>query len=197
MVDAGLLCYMVDEGLHCYMVDKAFICYSQVLQDTKYSVDLPVAAWSLPPPDPSAWNLCMNLLNPLFSRPGPSAWNLCMNLLNPLFSRPVPSAWNLCMNHALALARAHVESVVLDSFQRAVAACADPDCRRALHAMCDLFALRCIEGEWPWGAGAMLHWPPSAHCVTALHPLCASLSQLKYLDRSLAPSARRHHPKTG
>jgi acyl-CoA oxidase len=46
--------------------------------------------------------------------------------------------------HAL---QAHVESVALGAFQAAVEACIDPDCRRALKALCDLFALRCIEKD--------------------------------------------------
>lgn len=40
-----------------------------------------------------------------------------------------------------------MESVALGSFQAAVEGCVDPDCRRALKAMCDLFALRCIERD--------------------------------------------------
>uniref|UniRef100_A0A383WGP6 Acyl-coenzyme A oxidase n=1 Tax=Tetradesmus obliquus TaxID=3088 RepID=A0A383WGP6_TETOB len=56
-------------------------------------------------------------------------------------------AWNACLSHILALAQAHVESVALNSFQAAVEACIDPDCRRALKALCDLFALRCIEKD--------------------------------------------------
>lgn len=43
--------------------------------------------------------------------------------------------------------QAHVESVALNAFQAAVEACIDPDCRRALKALCDLFALRCIEKD--------------------------------------------------
>jgi hypothetical protein len=40
-----------------------------------------------------------------------------------------------------------VESVALGAFQAAVEGCIDPDCRRALKALCDLFALRCIEKD--------------------------------------------------
>jgi len=56
-------------------------------------------------------------------------------------------AWNQCLSHILALARAHIEHIMLGSFQAAVEQCIDPDCRRALKAMSDLFALRCIETD--------------------------------------------------
>lgn len=46
-----------------------------------------------------------------------------------------------------ALSRAHVESVALDSALRAVRSCVDPDCRKALKAMADLFALERIHSD--------------------------------------------------
>ncbi|GFR51630.1 hypothetical protein Agub_g14059 [Astrephomene gubernaculifera] len=56
-------------------------------------------------------------------------------------------AWNKCLDHVLSLARAYVESVIYKTFLRAVAGCVDPECRRSLKAMSDLFALRLIEGD--------------------------------------------------
>lgn len=56
-------------------------------------------------------------------------------------------AWNTCLNHVLDLANAYVESVVYKTFLRAVEGCVDPDCRRALKAMSDLFALRLVEND--------------------------------------------------
>lgn len=44
-------------------------------------------------------------------------------------------------------AQAHVESVAASAFYAAVRQCVDPDCRRALKALADLFALRCIEAD--------------------------------------------------
>lgn len=41
-------------------------------------------------------------------------------------------AWNKCLNHLLALAEAHIECVLLETFQRAVRDCSDPDCRASL-----------------------------------------------------------------
>jgi acyl-CoA oxidase len=40
-----------------------------------------------------------------------------------------------------------VEHVAYNAFQSAVDNCVDPDCRRALKALADLFALRCIEQD--------------------------------------------------
>lgn len=56
-------------------------------------------------------------------------------------------AWNKCLNHILELANAHVESVMLEAFLQAVRRCIDPDCRKALKALCDLFALKCISSD--------------------------------------------------
>lgn len=56
-------------------------------------------------------------------------------------------AWNKCLNHIINLANSYVEGVVHKCFLRAVEKCVDPDCRRSLRAMGDLFALRCIESD--------------------------------------------------
>lgn len=56
-------------------------------------------------------------------------------------------AWNKCLNHVIQLANAHVESLLVQQFLRAVDNCVDPDCRRALKAMADLYALGCIKGD--------------------------------------------------
>jgi acyl-CoA oxidase len=50
-------------------------------------------------------------------------------------------------DHVVDVARAHMATVLLEAFQRAVAECADPDSRAALKLMCDLFALTEIERE--------------------------------------------------
>ncbi len=41
-------------------------------------------------------------------------------------------AWNKCLNHLLALARAHVESVMLTSILDGCSACPDADSRKSL-----------------------------------------------------------------
>jgi acyl-CoA oxidase len=50
-------------------------------------------------------------------------------------------------DHVVDVARAHMATVLLEAFQRAVADCSDPGARAALKQMCDLFALTEIERE--------------------------------------------------
>ncbi|KAL4859226.1 Acyl-coenzyme A oxidase [Chlorella vulgaris] len=57
------------------------------------------------------------------------------------------AAWNKCLLHVLALSRAHIESVMLVEMLAAVDACVDPDCRRSLKALADLFALDRIYND--------------------------------------------------
>ncbi|KAK9822656.1 hypothetical protein WJX81_004971 [Elliptochloris bilobata] len=56
-------------------------------------------------------------------------------------------AWNKCLTHLLALARAHVESVMFERFMDAVNGCPDPECRKSLKAMADVFALQRIHAD--------------------------------------------------
>lgn len=56
-------------------------------------------------------------------------------------------AWNRCLNHLLALAKAHQEALMLSAFYAGVASAVDPDCRKALKALADLFALKLIYDE--------------------------------------------------
>ncbi|KAK9811518.1 hypothetical protein WJX72_005162 [[Myrmecia] bisecta] len=56
-------------------------------------------------------------------------------------------AWNKCLPHLLALSRAHIESVMLDCFLEGVNKCVDAECRKALKAMADLFALQRIQSD--------------------------------------------------
>lgn len=41
-------------------------------------------------------------------------------------------AWNKCLSHVLALARAHIESVIYTHFIEGVNKCSDADCRKSL-----------------------------------------------------------------
>jgi acyl-CoA oxidase len=52
--------------------------------------------------------------------------------------------------HLLALARAHVDRTVLESFVDAISECADPDVTMLLERVCDLFALSSIEADRAW-----------------------------------------------
>mmetsp|Transcript_20899 Transcript_20899/g.54588 ORF Transcript_20899/g.54588 Transcript_20899/m.54588 type:complete len:668 (+) Transcript_20899:353-2356(+) len=56
-------------------------------------------------------------------------------------------AWNHCLNHLLALANAYVESVMLEKFVQKVQSVQDPDCKKALKALCDIFALTRIQSD--------------------------------------------------
>jgi len=57
------------------------------------------------------------------------------------------AAWNACLGHILALATAHVDSVSFDAASEAAERCPDRDCRRALRACAELFALRAVAGD--------------------------------------------------
>jgi acyl-CoA oxidase len=58
--------------------------------------------------------------------------------------------FNAAQDHMLALAKAHVERVLLESFVRGVDSCADPAARALLDRVCDLFALSTIEADRAW-----------------------------------------------
>jgi acyl-CoA oxidase len=50
-------------------------------------------------------------------------------------------------DHVVDVGRAHMATVLLEAFQRAVAACDDPGLRSALKHLCDLYALSELEAE--------------------------------------------------
>jgi acyl-CoA oxidase len=50
-------------------------------------------------------------------------------------------------DHVVDVAHAHIATVMLEAFQRAVSECVDPDTQEELKLMCDLFALTEIERE--------------------------------------------------
>jgi acyl-CoA oxidase len=50
-------------------------------------------------------------------------------------------------NHAVNVARAHMATVLLEAFQRAVSACEDDDLRSVLNLLCDLYALEDLESD--------------------------------------------------
>jgi hypothetical protein len=51
------------------------------------------------------------------------------------------------LNHVLDLAAAYIESVIYKCFLRAAEGCGDADCRRALRALSDTFALHTISQD--------------------------------------------------
>jgi acyl-CoA oxidase len=55
-----------------------------------------------------------------------------------------------CQDHVLTVARTYVERVVLESFAEAVERCPDPELKRLLGKVCDLYALWGIERDRGW-----------------------------------------------
>jgi acyl-CoA oxidase len=53
-------------------------------------------------------------------------------------------------DHAIALAKAHTEHLVLDQFAQVVAGCSDESLAAILDSVCDLFALHRIEADRGW-----------------------------------------------
>lgn len=60
------------------------------------------------------------------------------------------TAFNSCQDHLVTLAYAHVERVILESFQRAVKECPEDKTRGHLRTLCNLFALNCIHKDVGW-----------------------------------------------
>jgi acyl-CoA oxidase len=50
-------------------------------------------------------------------------------------------------DHAAAAAKAHIELFVLEAFTRAVEACEDPEVKRSLSTLCDLYVLSNLEAD--------------------------------------------------
>jgi len=56
-------------------------------------------------------------------------------------------AFNSVQDHVMHLARAHTDRVVLEAFIAGVESCEDPEARRILEMVCDLYALSVIEAD--------------------------------------------------
>lgn len=59
-------------------------------------------------------------------------------------------AFNAVQDHVLHTARAHVDRVVLEAFVAGIESCTDPEARRVLDMLCDLYALSVIEADRAW-----------------------------------------------
>jgi len=59
-------------------------------------------------------------------------------------------AFNAVQDHVLHTARAHVDRLVLEAFIAGIANCADPEARRVLEMVCDLYALSVIDADKAW-----------------------------------------------
>lgn len=58
--------------------------------------------------------------------------------------------FNAAQDHVLRAARVHVDRLVLEAFDAAIARCPDPDTRRLLDDVCHLYALTTIEADRAW-----------------------------------------------
>ncbi|MCW1960295.1 MAG: acyl-CoA dehydrogenase family protein [Mycobacterium sp.] len=56
-------------------------------------------------------------------------------------------AFNSVQDHVMHLARAHVDGIVLEAFISGIEGCQDPEARKILEMVCDLYALGVIEDD--------------------------------------------------
>jgi acyl-CoA oxidase len=121
-------------------------------------------------------------------------------------------AFNRAQDHVLLAARAHVETLVLESFDAAVASCEDPGVRALLERVLALHALSTIERERGWFLEHGRLSPSQSKAVTAtVNDLCGQLRPYagllvdafgipdEVLDAPLAlgEEERRQRAKTG
>jgi acyl-CoA oxidase len=86
------------------------------------------------------------------------------------------SVFKSCQDHAVTMARAHVERVVLEGFDAAVARCDDDGCADVLRRLCDLYALSTIERDRGWFLEhGRLSAPRSKAVTRSVSRLCAEL----------------------
>lgn len=58
--------------------------------------------------------------------------------------------FNDCQDHVLLAARAHIERLLLEAFDRGVESCDDTGTRQVLDRLCDLYALSVVEDNRGW-----------------------------------------------
>jgi acyl-CoA oxidase len=86
------------------------------------------------------------------------------------------AVYNNAQDHVVQLGRAHVERVVLEAFVAAIARCPDPEGKRLLNSMCDLYVLSCIDADKAWFLEHGRLTPNRGKAVTAaLNSLCGQL----------------------
>ena len=85
-------------------------------------------------------------------------------------------ALNQVQDHAIALAVAHVEAVVLEQFVAGIARCEDEELCAALNLMCDVYALdRIDEGRGWFQAHGYLEAPKAKAIRKMVNRLCAEM----------------------
>ncbi len=85
-------------------------------------------------------------------------------------------ALNQVQDHAIALAKAHVEAVVLEQFIAGIDSCDDKSLREMLDLVCDLYALSRIDAGRGWfQAHGYLEAPKSKAIRKLVNRLCAEV----------------------
>lgn len=85
-------------------------------------------------------------------------------------------AFNECQDHLCTLAYAHIERVILESFQNAVTHCPDAEAQKVLSKLCTLFALTRIEKDAGWFLESGLLEPSKSKAVRNQNlKICAEL----------------------
>ena len=82
-------------------------------------------------------------------------------------------AWNKCLGHLLALARAHIESIVYSRFSLAVTSCPDADARKSLKVGLDAAAAQRLQLQ-----ALVLLWSCAHRAVVGLQDSAHSSQQL-------------------
>jgi acyl-CoA oxidase len=67
-------------------------------------------------------------------------------------SKEMPSfeAFNTVQDHVLHTAKAHIDRIVMEAFVAGIESCENPEARRVLDMVCDLYALSVIEDDKSW-----------------------------------------------
>jgi acyl-CoA oxidase len=63
---------------------------------------------------------------------------------------PPFEAFNTVQDHVLHTAKAHIDRIVMEAFVAGIESCEDPEARRVLDMVCDLYALSVIEDDKAW-----------------------------------------------
>jgi acyl-CoA oxidase len=86
------------------------------------------------------------------------------------------AVFNDAQDHVAALARAHIERVVLDAFTKAVERCEDADVKELLDTVCNLHALSRIEHDRAWfQEHGRLNATRSKAVIRTVNELCAAV----------------------
>jgi acyl-CoA oxidase len=87
--------------------------------------------------------------------------------------------FNAAQDHVVEVGRAHVDRVVLEAFVAGIEACADPDAKRVLGSVCDLYVLHRIEADKAWFLEHGRLTPARSKAVTErINTLCRQLRPL-------------------